>query len=375
MKRTAILALAVLTLAFAGAAYADASQLIPSFHWTYRSLGGLAQSGLIDAGVTPGKSAYNPEQVASMVVMAVKRAERDITKLGAAELSELRRLAAAYKDAFEGAGYDYDAVRCDIEICAMRAGLPGEGSAESFSHSTQALVEDAALSINEFTFDLYKAATAGAAGENVFLSPYSVSTALAMTYAGARGVTEAEMARALHFPPDVHAGMGALIGSINAVPDSVATVRTANAIWPAKGEKLLPEFVQLVRRDYRAGLTQLDYAKRPESARKTINNWVEDQTAGKITDIIPGGALGKDEDGADERRLLQGGMAGRVQGRKHRGAPLLDHARRIRQRTDDEPPLEGAQLREARRRADDRDALQGRALLHARAAPRRGFIA
>ena len=142
MKRTAILALAVLTLAFAGAAYADASQLIPSFHWTYRSLGGLAQSGLIDAGVTPGKSAYNPEQVASMVVMAVKRAERDITKLGAAELSELRRLAAAYKDAFEGAGYDYDAVRCDIEICAMRAGLPDEGSAESFSHGTQALVED-----------------------------------------------------------------------------------------------------------------------------------------------------------------------------------------------------------------------------------------
>ena len=294
MKRTAILALAVLTLAFAGAAYADASQLIPSFHWTYRSLGGLAQSGLIDADVTPGKSAYNPEQVASMVVMAVKRAERDITKLGAAELSELRRLAAAYKDAFEGAGYDYDAVRCDIEICAMRAGLPDEGSAESFSHTTQALVEDAALSINEFTFDLYKAAAAGAAGENVFLSPYSVSTALAMTYAGARDVTEAEMARALHFAPDVHAGMGALIGSINSVPDSVATVRTANAIWPAKGEKLLPEFVQLVRRDYRAGLTQLDYAKRPESARKTINNWVEDQTAGKITDIIPGGALGKD---------------------------------------------------------------------------------
>ena len=118
----------------------------------------------------------------------------------------------------------------------MRAGLPDEGSAGSFSHTTQALVEDAALSINEFTFDLYKAA---AAGENVFLSPYSVSTALAMTYAGARGVTEAEMARALHFAPDVHAGMGALIGSINAVPDSVATVRTANAIWPAKGEKLL----------------------------------------------------------------------------------------------------------------------------------------
>ena len=294
MKRTAILALTVLTLAFAGAAYADASQLIPSFHWTYRSLGVLAQNGLINENVEPGKSAYTPEQAAAMVVMAVKKAERDITKLGAEELAALRQLAAAYKDSFEAAGYDYDAVRCDIEICAMRAGLPDEAASESLTPRAQALAEEAAQAVNEFTFDLYKATAAGAAGENIFLSPYSVSTALAMTYAGARGVTEAEMADVLHFAPDVHAGMGALINSINAAPEEAATVRTANAIWPAKGEKILPEFAQTVRRDYRAGLTQLDYAKRPESARKTINKWVEEQTAGKITDIIPGGALGKD---------------------------------------------------------------------------------
>ena len=92
MKRTAILALTVLTLAFAGAAYADASQLIPSFHWTYRSLGVLAQNGLINENVEPGKSAYTPEQAAAMVVMAVKKAERDITKLGAEELAALDRV-------------------------------------------------------------------------------------------------------------------------------------------------------------------------------------------------------------------------------------------------------------------------------------------
>ena len=206
MKRTAILALTVLTLAFAGAAYADASQLIPSFHWTYRSLGVLAQNGLINENVEPGKSAYTPEQAATMVVMAVKKAERDITKLGAEEIAALRQLAAAYKDSFEAAGYDYDAVRCDIEICAMRAGLPDEAAAESLTPRAQALAEEAAQAVNEFTFDLYKAAAAGAAGENIFLSPYSVSTALAMTYAGARGVTEAEMANVLHFAPDVHAG-------------------------------------------------------------------------------------------------------------------------------------------------------------------------
>ena len=191
MKRTTILALAVLTLAFAGAAFADASQLIPSFHWTYRSLGGLAQSGLIDAGVTPGKSAYNPEQVASMVVMAVKRAERGHNEarrrgaLGAAPPRRglqgrlrrrglrLRRREMRHRDMRDARG----TARRRARRRASRTG-------------TQALVEDAAFSINEFTFDLYKATAAGAAGENVFLSPYSVSTALAMTYAGARGVTE-----------------------------------------------------------------------------------------------------------------------------------------------------------------------------------------
>ena len=294
MKRTAILAGMILALAFAGAAYADNSQLIPPFHWTYHSLSSLAQSGLIDAEVVPGKSAYKPEQVASMVVMAVKRAERDIAKLGAQELSALRQLATAYREAFAEEGYDYDSVRSDIEICAMRAGLPEAGAAEGFTPNEKAVTAKAALAVNEFTFDLYKATAADAAGRNVFLSPYSVSTALAMTYAGARGTTETEMAKTMHFAPDVHEGMGALIGSINAVPEDVATVRTANAIWPAKGEKILPEFYQIVRFDYRAELKQLDYAKHPEGSRNTINKWVEEQTNDKITDIVPGGALGKD---------------------------------------------------------------------------------
>lgn len=294
MKRTVMLAVMILAFAFAGAAYAETSQLIPPFHWTYHSLSGLAQSGLIDAEVVPGKSACTPEQVASMVVMAVKRAERDVTKLGAQELSALRQLATAYREAFAGAGYDYDSVRSDIEICAMRAGLTEAGAAEGFTPNEKAITAKAALAVNEFTFDLYKATAADSAGRNIFLSPYSVSTALAMTYAGARGTTEAEMAKTLRFAPDIHKGMGALIGSINAVPEETATVRTANAIWPAKGEKILPEFYQLVRLDYRAGLKQLDYAKRPEGSRNTINKWVEEQTNGKITDIIPGGALGKD---------------------------------------------------------------------------------
>ncbi|OUO95064.1 serpin family protein [Cloacibacillus sp. An23] len=293
MKRTALLVMAIIALAFAPAASAETSELIPPFHWTYHSLSSLAAKGLIDNEVVPGKSAYKPEQVVAMVVTALKHAERDITKLGEQELTAMRQLAAAYRPYFKTAGYDYDAVRGDIEICAMRAGLSGADGA-GYTPGEKALTAKAALAVNNFTFDLYKTAAKDKAGDNIFLSPYSVSTALAMTYAGARGVTEEEMARALHFTPDIHKGMGALIGSVNSVPEETAVVSTANAIWPAKGEKILPEFYQLVRLDYRAGLRQLDYASNPEAARKTINKWVEEKTNDKITDIIPGGALTKD---------------------------------------------------------------------------------
>ena len=121
----------------------------------------------------------------------------------------------------------------------MRAGTARRGrSAESLTPRAQALVGGRrACAVNEFTFDLYKAAAAGAAGENVFLSPYSVSTALAMTYAGARGVTEAEMANVLHFAPDVHAGMGALINSINAAPKTLRQSGQQTRYGPRKERK------------------------------------------------------------------------------------------------------------------------------------------
>ena len=70
MKRTAILALAVLTLAFAGEALAHASHLIPSFHWTYPPLGGRAPSGLPPAPRTPGHTPYHPYHRAPHAVMA-----------------------------------------------------------------------------------------------------------------------------------------------------------------------------------------------------------------------------------------------------------------------------------------------------------------
>ncbi len=182
-------------------------------------------------------------------------------------------------------------------IAAMMLALLFAGTAraaQSAGAPEEALAASAALAVNRFTFDIYKAVASDAPGQNVFLSPYSVSSALAMTYAGARGRTAEEMALVLHFTPEIHKAMGALIGSINSVPEESATVRTANAIWPAAGEKILPDFYMLARLDYRSALKQLDYAGHPEESRDTINRWVEERTNGKITDILPGGAITKD---------------------------------------------------------------------------------
>ncbi len=126
---------------------------------------------------------------------------------------------------------------------------------------------------------------------NVFVSPYSLATALAMTYAGARGETAAEMARTLHFPPDrgrvhteTHALGEAIKGSAGDEQRPFA-LSTANALWVRAGEPLLPDFVKLLDQHYHAGLREIDF-RTAEKAREIINRWVEAQTKEKIKDLL-----------------------------------------------------------------------------------------
>jgi serpin B len=137
---------------------------------------------------------------------------------------------------------------------------------------------------------------------NRFFSPYSVSTALAMTYAGARGETAREMAEVLHFtlPPDrLHPAFHALIDHINGASGTQPggegkpkdqtrpyKLLTANALWGDRGDEFLPGFLDLVRSQYGAGLRPVDFRHAAEEARRTINAWVEEQTQGKIKDLI-----------------------------------------------------------------------------------------
>lgn len=152
-------------------------------------------------------------------------------------------------------------------------------------------VAEAAKGINAFALDLYARLADEKKGENIFFSPYSVSTALSMTYAGARGNTAAEMRKALRFPLDdarLHPAMGALGYDLNAAgANGGFELSVANALWMQKGRQFLPAFLDLNRGCYGAGLETLDFAADPEGARKTINAWVERRTKEKIVDLIP----------------------------------------------------------------------------------------
>jgi len=150
-----------------------------------------------------------------------------------------------------------------------------------------------------FALDLYQALREQ--GENIFYSPYSISIALAMTYAGARGETEAQMAETLHFllsQDRLHPAFNALDLELSKLGENVAEeegdpfrLNIANSIWGQQDFEFLSEFLDTLALNYGAGLRLVDFIEATEEARQAINQWVEDQTEDKIKDLIPQGVL------------------------------------------------------------------------------------
>jgi serpin B len=142
-----------------------------------------------------------------------------------------------------------------------------------------------------FAVDLYHALME--ADQNTLFSPYSLSVALAMTYAGARGETELEMARVLHLldPDRTHPAFNALDQALDerGAQEGV-TLHIANALWPQQGYPFLDAYLDLLAENYGVGLRPLDFAQ-AEAARQVINQWASDQTESKIQDLLPEGAL------------------------------------------------------------------------------------
>ncbi|MHC4726616.1 MAG: serpin family protein, partial [Planctomycetota bacterium] len=158
---------------------------------------------------------------------------------------------------------------------------------------------------NEFAFDLY-AKLRNKEG-NLFFSPYSISTALALTYSGARGQTESQMAGVLHFPffakpgPEISSKLipdrqkfasafGKIIKDMNSRGEKGGyELRVANALWGQKGYEFLQEFLELIKSNFDGQLNEVDFIRATEAARKTINRWVERKTNNKIKNLIQKG--------------------------------------------------------------------------------------
>lgn len=143
---------------------------------------------------------------------------------------------------------------------------------------------------NAFAFDLY--GQLREADGNVLYSPYSISTALSMVYAGARGTTAEQMARVLHYtlPQErLHSAAGSLVRDLNGADRAKAPpyqLHVANALWGQKGFAFLDGFIKLTRDSYGAGLAEVDFKNDRPKARKTINDWVANQTQDKIPQLL-----------------------------------------------------------------------------------------
>lgn len=168
------------------------------------------------------------------------------------------------------------------------AGVPGAGEERANSGQVPTSFDRLAAGNTAFAIDLYHRLRT--AEGNLFFSPYSISTALAMTYAGARGATEAQMADVLHFdlpPAELHPAFAALeahFGQLQRAGD--IALHVANSLWPLTGYGFLQAYLDLCLRCYGVSITPVDYVRDAEAARRQINAWVEAKTLDKIKDLL-----------------------------------------------------------------------------------------
>lgn len=159
---------------------------------------------------------------------------------------------------------------------------------KSSKAATLVLAKRAAASQTSFSTALYAQLTDS--DKNLFFSPLSISTALAMTHAGAAGQTASEMAAALRLSgKNPHRAAGALERFLN-LRRGTTKLNVANRIWVDRRTGILPGFRKALNQSFSAGFEDVSFAA-PAAARKTINGWVSSKTNAKIAALIPDGIL------------------------------------------------------------------------------------
>ena len=170
---------------------------------------------------------------------------------------------------------------------------------ESIAKPQQAMpgdVDRVVRDINEFAFDLYPSLSRE--GQNLFYSPYSITLALAMAYAGARGETEIQMAQTLYFDVSqeqlhpVFSSLGlSLTGHVLEPNGDEALLKMASSVWTQPGHDLAPGFLDTLAANYAEQVWQVDFRREPEAAAGQINDWAADETNGRIKHLVSPAAL------------------------------------------------------------------------------------
>jgi len=148
----------------------------------------------------------------------------------------------------------------------------------------------AARGTSQLAWELVRASGDG----NAILSPASVWEALAMTHAGARGETAAQIATVLGMPDDpdqIAAAVGSLRETLVEAKGEKIKLDIANRIWVDQGKRLEATFTDLLEASYGAAAGLVDFADKPEDARAEINAWVGEQTAEKIPELLKSGSI------------------------------------------------------------------------------------
>ena len=143
-----------------------------------------------------------------------------------------------------------------------------------------------------FALDLY--ARLKTRPGNLFFSPYSISTCLALSCSGASGETRKQMAEVLHLPPGqqtLNAAVGQVQQALDQAQEPGVELRIANAFWTQEGHPFLPAFLELARTQYHANLNQVDFKTSSASAIQAINRWIRERTEGKIPNMLGPGSL------------------------------------------------------------------------------------
>jgi serpin B len=209
------------------------------------------------------------------------------------------------------------ATRCAITVGAMLSGLlsactqeapaedgpilpPAEADVAASQKARLSAMSASAAEIDQltrdnaaFAVDMYHALRTDSPG-NLFFSPHSISLAFAMLYAGAEGDTEAQMRETMHYTtaePSLHHAFNALDLALASRNREGVRLRVVNAAWGDRGYLFLPEYLDTLAENYGAGMYLLDIAEDAEGARGVVNQWVADNTAGRIEELMPAGTI------------------------------------------------------------------------------------